>query len=61
MEQLKFGILREHMLLEAEYINNQALVKAITFSNNNADLQNCVKQAHGVGTEKFRAKFANIL
>lgn len=40
---------------------NRALIKAILFSENMRDLQSCVKQAHGTGSERFQRNFAYIL
>lgn len=42
-------------------INNIPLLQAINYSETMADLRSCVKQAYGVGSERFKNVFEHVL
>ena len=50
----------KNCMLQMTYWNT-GLVKAIGYSHNIDDLRNCIRQAHGIGSERFRTVFNYVL
>ncbi len=56
---VEFDALKSVMLEEAQC--NSGLLQAIRNSVDMNDLRACVRQAHGVGSDRFRRRFCNVL
>ena len=53
--------LRGYMMQFAFDVGNAGLQQAVRYARNLDDLRACVKQAHGVGSERFQEAFKHIL
>jgi len=58
---MEYGQTKADMIQEAAESNNMALRNAVRCSRNIDDLKRCVKQAHGLASERFRKLFAFVL
>jgi len=59
-EAEKVAELKDEMIAYAFDLNNRTLQRAVRYCKTLQDLQRCVRQAQGVGSERFRKTFAYI-